>query len=178
MFTFGIERYLIAAAVVIALLGGSFGTGYWKGYAAGVAATEAKWRKLKAEMEEASEAREAQLRERGETLAAELEAAKNKVRVQTIETVRVVYKKASATRACFSPDITEILNRNSKIRESIERPDGTTQVKEHRTEVPKGGTSELAAAEWVVHAQAAHEECRAQIGRLGDWIRAAVGSKT
>lgn len=171
---FGLERYAIAAVISLALLAVVGMGSYFKGYRDGFAASEAKWSELKAEWEAASVAREKALREQGDLLAAELEAAKSKVRVETVEVVRTVYKKASATRACFTPDVTEILNRNSVIREKVERPDGT-KVIEHKTEAaPVGGTSELAAAEWVANARAAHEECRAQVGRLGDWIRAAV----
>lgn len=175
----GIERYLIALAIVCAVGAGAFGTGYWKGYRAGVAATEAKWVKLKDEWEAASRARERALREKGDALAAELEAAKTKVRVETVEVVRTIYKKASATKQCFSPDITEILNRNTRIRETIERPGAPKQVIEYKSEAPaEGGTSELAAAEWVANAQAAHEECRTQVGKLGEWIRNLVGSRS
>lgn len=167
----GIERWLVGVAIALAVLAGSNAFSYFKGYRAGFAASEAKWADLKIEWERASAARERGLRQRGDQLAAELEVARTKVRVETIEVVRTIYKKASATRQCFSPDITEVLNRNAPIRETIERPDAPKQVIDHRSEAPAGGTSELAAAEWVANARAAHEECRAQIGKLGDWIR-------
>lgn len=174
----GIERWLVSVAVALALGVGLYAGGYWKGYRAGVAATDAKWAELRTQWQTAAAARERALRQRGDDLAAELEAAKAKVRIETIEVIRTVYKKASATKSCFSPDVTEALNRNSPIRETVERPDSPKQVREHRIEPASAGTSELAAAEWVANAQAAHEECRAQVGKLGDWIRAVVGGRT
>lgn len=171
---FGIQRFLIGAAASIALLVAAFGAGYYNGHSAGVESTNAKWVKLKAEWEEASRAFERAMQKRGDALAEELEQERKKVRVQTVEVVRTVYRTASPTRPCFTPDVTAALNKAAPIVETVERPGSAPVVTEHRAQ-PEGGTSELAAAEWVANARAAHEECRAQVQKLGDWIRGLKG---
>jgi hypothetical protein len=165
----------IALLMVIAGHVGAYNAGWFRG----VAHERAVWEKEKASLLAAAQARAGVLKEKGEKLAAELELAKANVRTEYVEVIRTVKVKASATRACFTPDVTEILNRNSVIREKVERVGGGVTVIEHKTEAPaqSGGTSELAAAEWVLQAQAAHEQCRAQVGALAEWIRSIVGGR-
>jgi hypothetical protein len=149
-------------------------TGYRVGHAygwdEGVDYERARWQAERSRLLAEAAAQAEVLRAEGRAIAAELERARTDVRVQFVETVRVVRERASSTRACFNADVTAALNR-SPIRETVERPGEPPRTLE---EPAAGGTSELAAAEWVAGAQAAHEACRAQIGALAAWVRAAI----
>jgi hypothetical protein len=170
---------LLAVLLAIGVPWGAYKAGHRAGWNAGVEFERAKWQAEKAALLLAAAAEADRLRGEGKALAAALEEAKAKVRTEYVDVVRVVREKASATRACFTPDITELLNRNAPIRETVERPGAPKQVIDHRTEVaPAGGTSEAAAAEWVAGAQAAHAQCRAQVGALADWIRSATKGRS
>jgi hypothetical protein len=165
---FGLDRltlYGVGVALLILSHGGLYAYGWHKGYDS----SETKWRLERAELMARAAAEAEVMRERGDRLAAELEQARAAVRVQYVEKIRYVRAKASATRACFSGDITAALNRQP-IRETVERPGEPPRT----VEQPTGGTSELAAAEWIAGAQAAHAECRSQVQRLGDWIRSVT----
>lgn len=170
----------LAVVLAIAVPWGTYQVGYRIGWNAGVESEREVWRVERARIMAEAAATADRLRAEGRTLAAQLEAAKAAVRVEYVETVRVVRQKASATRACFEPDITAILNRNAPIRETVDRPGSPKQVIDHRSAAPapEGGTSEAAAAEWVAGARAAHDACRAQVGALADWIRAATGGRS
>jgi hypothetical protein len=167
---FGTARLqMLAIGTVVLIL--THLAAYVGGYWAGVGQEREKWMLEKARIVAQAEARSDALRAEGKRLAADLELARANVRVEYVEKLRVVYRTASATRACFTPDITAALNRNTPIRETVERPGQPAQEVVH---APTGGTSERAAAEWIAHAQAEHSACRAQVARLADWIRSAT----
>lgn len=166
----GTARLQIAAIGVVVLLLthlAAYISGYWNG----VDQERERWMLERAQIIAQAQARADTLRADGQRLAAELEVARANVRVEYVERLRVVYRTASATKSCFSGDITAALNRNTPIRERVERPDAPAQ------EVVHAGTSERAAAEWIAHAQAEHAACRQQVARLIDWIRAATGGR-
>jgi len=165
----GTTRLQFAAAGVAVLLVthlAAYVGGYWNG----VAQERDKWMLERARIVAQAEARADALRAEGKRLAADLELARANVRVEYVERVRYIRAKASVTRECFSGDVTAALNRQP-IREIVERQGEPAQVVVH---APTGGTSELAAAEWIANAQAEHASCRAQVARLADWIRAAT----
>lgn len=171
----GVERWLIGTAIVVVVLVGTYQTGYWRGWNA----SQAQWKVLKAEMELASKIREDQLRAQGEDLAAQLKAAQTRVQIRTVETIRYVRVAASKTNVSLTPDIVAELNRNSQIRETVQRdgePAQTTVLEP--TKPNTGAASEAAVAEWIAVAQAAHESCRQQVAALADWIRAATVKPT
>lgn len=161
------------AAVVLVVLAGTHLAAYLFGWHQGVTSERERWVLERAQIIAQAEAKAASMRERGERLAAELEVARANVRVQYVEKVRVVYRAASATKQCLTPDVTAALNRQP-IRETVERVGEPAQVVVH---APSGGTSEQAAAEWIANAQAEHSACRAQVARLVDWIRTATRAK-
>jgi hypothetical protein len=165
-------------AIVALLLGvpvagwAGYRIGHAYGWDEGVDYERARWQAERERMLAQAAAQAEVLRAEGRAVAAELERARADVRVQYVETVRVVRERASATRACFSPNVTASLNR-TPIRETVERPGEPPRA----AEPAAGGTSELAAAEWIAGAQAAHEACRAQVGALAAWVRAVTGSR-
>ena len=164
-------RLQIAAVLLVVLAGTHLGA-YLFGWHKGVTSERERWIVERAQIVAQAEAKAASMRERGERLAAELEVARANVRVEFVEKVRVVYRTASATKQCLTPDVTALLNRQP-IRETVERQGEPVQVVVHAT----GGTSEQAAAEWIAHAQAEHAQCRQQVARLVDWIRNATGGR-
>lgn len=168
---FGLDR-LTSIGVGLALLvishGGLYAYGWHKGYDA----SEKVWAAQKSAMLVQAAAQAEVLRERGNRLAAELEVARVNIRVEYVEKIRTVVHIASRTREALSADVTAALNARP-IRETVERPgEPPRDVVE-----PPGGTSEAAAAEWIAGAQAAHELCREQVRKLGDWIRSATGGR-
>ena len=168
---FGLDRLSsigVGLALLIVTHGGLYAYGWHRGYDA----SERVWAAQKSEMLVKAAAEAEVLRERGNRLAAELEVARANVRVELVEKLRVVDKVASRSKEALSADATAALNARP-IRETVER-----QGEPPRDVVePPSGTSEAAAAEWIAGAQAAHELCREQVRRLGDWIRSATGAK-
>ena len=168
---FGLDRLTslgVGLALLIVTHGGLYAYGWHKGYNA----SERVWAAQKSAMLVQAAAEAEVLRERGNKLAAELEVARVNIRVEYVEKIRTVVHIASRTREALSADVTAALNARP-IRETVERPNEPPRdVVE-----PPGGTSEAAAAEWIAGAQAAHELCREQVRRLGDWIRSATGAK-
>jgi hypothetical protein len=174
---FGLNRLTLAGVAVLLLLA-SHVAAYSAGWFRGVASERAAWTLERERLIAEAAVTAERLRGEGKRLAAELEVARAAVRVEYVEKIREVKVAASRTKACFTPDVTAILNRASTIRERVERPSGEVRTIEHRSEAAPAGTSEAAAAEWVANAQAAHEACRAQVGALADWIRALTGGKS
>jgi len=164
------------AGIAIAILLATHAAAYAFGWHRGADAVQARWNADRVQIIAAAQARADVLRANGERLAAALEVARANVRVEYVEKIRVVYRAASATAQCLSPDVTAALNRQP-IRETVERPGEPPRVVEHppTPPPPAGGTSELAAAEWIANAQAEHQACRAQVAGLIDWIRSATG---
>ena len=163
----GTARLQMAAIGVVVLVL-THVAAYVGGYWSGVSSERERWMLERAQIIANANAKADALRADGQRLAAELEVARANVRVQYVDKIRVVYRTASATRQCLGPDITAALNRNTPIRERVERPDAPAQ------EVVHAGTSERAAAEWIAHAQAEHAACRQQVARLVDWIRSVT----
>lgn len=159
------------AGILLLLLAATHGGAWWHGWLAGAASVQAKWDADRVQLIAAAQARADVLRANGERLAAALEEARAAVRVEYVDRVRVIYRTASATAQCLSPDVTAALN-GQPIRETVERPGEPARVVDPPP--PTGGTSELAAAEWIAHAQAEHAACRAQVSGLIDWIRSAT----
>ena len=162
---------MLAIGVVVLVL--THLAAYVGGYWSGVSSERERWMLERAQIIAQAQAKADAMRADGKRLAADLELARANVRVQYVEKVRVVYRTASKTRACFTPDVTAALNRQP-IRETVERQGEPAQVVAH---TQAGGTSELAAAEWIAHAQAEHAQCRQQVARLVDWIRNATGGR-
>lgn len=185
------SRLVWAGLVVLALMGTHVGA-YQVGYFKGVAFERTAWQAEREKVLARAAAEAERLKREGKRLAAELELAKANVRTEYIETIRTVREVASGTTRCFTPRTAAALNRGAPaaddaaarlsreavIRERVERPGAPPAVIEHRSEVGEGGTSELAAAQWIAGAQAAHEACRAQIGALADWIRSVTGGRS
>jgi len=168
---FGLDR-LTLIGVGVALLVLSHGALYAYGWHRGYDSSSAKWALEKAQIVADAQAKADVLRAQGDKLAAELEQARANVRVEYVEKIRYVRAKASATRACFSGDITAALN-NAPIREKVLRAN-----EQAADETPAlSGTSEAAAADWIAGAQAAHAQCRAQVASLVSWIRSATGTR-
>jgi hypothetical protein len=167
---FGLARLQwagIALAILVVTHTGAYAAGWFRG----VASERAVWQLERARIVAAAEARAATLRAEGDRLAAELEVARVNVRVEYVEKVRYLVRVASPAAQCLSPDVTAALNRQP-IRETVERPGEPPQTVDPPPAT--GGTSELAAAEWIAGAQAAHAECRSQVARLADWIRSVT----
>lgn len=146
---------------------------YVAGWLDGAESEREVWRAEKAALFAAAEERAQTLRERGDRLAAELELARAEVRTVYVDRIRTVYRVASATRSCLSAETTAALNRQP-IRETVERPG---EPPRQAAPPPTAGTSELAAAEWIAGAQAAHEQCRAQVSGLVEWIKAPTAGR-
>jgi hypothetical protein len=157
----------IALAVLVVTHTGAYAAGWFRGVASERAVWQAERSRIMAEAAATAE----RLRAEGNRLAAELEVARVNVRVEYVEKVRYIVRVASPTRECLSPDVTAALNR-APIRETVERPGEPPRTVEPPPAT--GGTSELAAAEWIAGAQAAHAECRSQVARLADWIRSVT----
>lgn len=157
---------MLAIGVVVLVL--THVAAYIGGYWSGASSERERWMLERAQIIAQAQAKADTLRAQGQQLAAELEVARANVRVQYVDKIRVVYRTASATKSCLSGDITAALNRNTPIRERVERPDAPAQ------EIVHAGTSERAAAEWIAHAQAEHAACRQQVARLADWIRSVT----
>ena len=171
---FGLARLQwagIALAVLIVTHMGAYAAGWFRG----VASERAVWQAERVQLLAAAEARAMTLRAEGERLAAALEQARAAVRVEYVERIRTVYRIASPSSQCLSPDVTAALNR-APIRETVERPGEPPRAVDPPPVT--GGTSELAAAEWIAGAQAAHAECRSQVQRLTDWIRSVTKGAT
>ena len=163
---FGTARLQMAAIAVAVLLlthVAAYVTGYWQG----VSSERDRWMLERAQIVAQAQAKADALRTEGKRLAADLELARAHVRIEYVERVRTVYRTASRARACLTPDVTAALNAQP-IRERVERIGSPPQEIVH-----PAGTSELAAAEWIAHAQSEHAQCRAQVARLVDWIRTA-----
>lgn len=168
---FGLDR-LTSLGVGLALLVLSHAGLYAYGWHTGYDASERVWQAEKSAIMVKAAAEAEKLRTEGRALAAELEVARANVRVEYVEKLRTVYRVASRTKEALSADVTAALNARP-IRETVERPgEPPRDVVE-----PSAGTSEAAAAEWIAGAQAAHEMCREQVRKLGDWIRSATGGK-
>ncbi len=170
---FGLARLQwagIALAILVVTHMGAYAAGWFRGVANERAVWQAERSRIMAEAAATAE----RLRGEGKRLAAELEVARVNVRVEYVEKVRYLVRVASPTRECLSPDVTASLNRQP-IRETVERPGEPPQAVDPPPAT--GGTSELAAAEWIAGAQAAHAECRNQVARLADWVR-SVTSRT
>ena len=156
----------IALAILVVTHTGAYAAGWFRG----VASERAVWQLERARIVAAAESRAVTLRAEGDRLAADLELARASVRTVYVDRIRDVVRIASPSRQCLSPDVTAALNRQP-IRETVERPGEPPRT----VEAPAvGGTSELAAAEWMAGAQAAHAECRNQVQRLADWIRSVT----
>lgn len=169
---FGTAKLQLLAISIVVLCLTHLGA-YLAGWYAGVASERDRWMLERARIVATAEQKAATLRERGDRLAADLELARANVRVEFVERVRVVYRTASATKQCFSPDVTALLNQQTPIRETVHRVGEPAKEVVHPS---PGGTSEQAAAEWIINAQAEHNACRAQVARLVDWIRSATGA--
>jgi hypothetical protein len=168
---FGLDRltlYGVGLALLVLTHGGLYAYGWHKGYDA----SERVWAAEKSAILVKSAAEAEKLRADGRALAAELEVARVNIRVEYVEKIRTVVHIASRTKGCLSADVTAALNARP-IRETVERSGEPPRD----VVAPSAGTSEAAAAEWIAGAQAAHEMCRAQVQRLGDWIRSATGSR-
>jgi hypothetical protein len=157
----------IALAVLVVTHTGAYAAGWFRGVASERAVWQAERSRIMAEAAATAE----RLRGEGKRLAAELEVARVNVRVEYVEKVRYLVRVASPTRECLSPDVTAALNR-APIRETVERPGEPPRIVDPPPAT--GGTSELAAAEWIAGAQAAHAECRSQVAKLADWIRSVT----
>lgn len=156
----------IALAILVVTHTGAYAAGWFRG----VASERAVWQLERARIVAAAESRAVTLRAEGDRLAADLELARATVRTVYVDKIRDVVRIASPSRQCLSPGVTAALNRQP-IRETVERPGEPPRA----VEAPAaGGTSELAAAEWMAGAQAAHAECRSQVARLADWIRSVT----
>jgi hypothetical protein len=167
---FGLARLQwagFALAVLVVTHGGAYAAGWFRGVASERAVWQAERSKIMAEAAATAE----RLRGEGKRLAAELEVARVNVRVEYVEKVRYLVRVASPSAQCLSPDVTSALNRQP-IRETVERPGEPPRAVDPPPAT--GGTSELAAAEWIAGAQAAHAECRNQVQRLADWIRSVT----
>ena len=160
----------IALVILVVTHGAAWSHGWFRGVASERAVWQAERSRIMAQAAAAAEV----ARGEGRRLAAEVELARATVRTEYVERLRVVYKAASPTAQCLSPDVTSALNR-APIRETVERPGEPQRAVDPPPAT--GGTSELAAAEWIAGAQAAHAECRNQVQRLADWIR-SVTSRT
>ena len=171
---FGTARIQIAL-IVLAALAGTHVVAYYTGWLNGAASERAAWTLEKERVLAQASVEAEKLRSEGKELASLLMQAEAKVRVEYVEKIVTIKEKASAVRTCFRPSVTDALNRQP-IRETVVRPGEPPTVIEHKVQV-EGGTSELAAAVWVAGAQAAHEQCRAQIGALAAWIAAATRSR-
>ena len=156
-----------ALAVLVVTHGGAYAAGWFRGVASERAVWQAERSKIMAEAAATAE----RLRGEGKRLAAELEVARVNVRVEYVDKVRYLVRVASPSAQCLSPDVTAALNR-APIRETVERPGEPPRAVDPPPAT--GGTSELAAAEWIAGAQAAHAECRNQVQRLADWIRSVT----
>lgn len=84
----------------------------------------------------------------GERLAAVLARRKSEIAKATRAKATVVQAAASEGATCLSAPVVAALN---------DQP-------------ASGATSELAAAQWMADAQAAHQACREQVIGLTDWI--------
>ena len=158
------------AGIALVLLIVSHGAAWTNGWFKGVASERAVWQAERAKIMAQAAAAAEVARGEGRRLAAELELARAEVRTVYVDRIRTIVRIASPARECLSPGVTASLNR-APIRETVERPGEPPRA----VETPAaGGTSELAAAEWIAGAQAAHAECRSQVQRLGDWIRSVT----
>lgn len=178
-----LQTLSIVLAVLLATHLAAFSAGWFKG----AASERAVWEIERAAVLQRAAAEAERLRATGDRLAAELEIAKATIRTEYVDRIVTVRETASATTRCLTPRTVAVLNRaepamsdrlnrESVIRERVDRQGTPPAVIEHRSEVPleEGGTSELAAAQWIAGAQQAHAECRAQVGALVAWVKAVV----
>lgn len=170
MMTIAIAATLVLSWVV------TYNIGWYRGWNVGIELERGKWEKERARiLLEAAIAAE-KMRTENKRIVAELEEAKAKVRTEYVEVVRVIREKASPVKQCFNGSVTDALNRNSVIREKVERPGTPPKTIEHRSEVEGGGTSELAAAEWVAQAQNNYGLCAAVVEGWQSWYRSMKAS--
>jgi hypothetical protein len=160
-----IQSVAIAVLVLALTHLGAYGLGRYH--------ERAGWIVERAQIEAQARATADRLRAEGRQLAADLELARANVRIEYRERIVTIREKASATRACFTPDVTAALNRQP-IRETVERPGEPPREVVHEP-APTAGTSERAAAEWIATAQREHAACRAQVASLVSWIKSATG---
>jgi hypothetical protein len=154
-----LERIALSLGILLVVGAGS----YWYGYTKGYAAAEKEWRAKVAQIELSAKKEAERLREEGEIISAKLVEAQSQVKIQTMETIRYVYVKASPTRLAIRADITDELNKNSRITEKVQALPASTEE--------TGGTSERAAAEALLTARSAFELCREQVIALAEWAR-------
>lgn len=173
LFSARIQYILIAIVIALATHAAAYGAGFYRG----VLSERKDWEVERARIVTEAAVNSGRLRAEGMRLAAALEEARAQVRVETVEKVRVVYQKASVTRKCFEADVTAILNRNTPIRERVERADRPAVEVVHTAATDVGGTSERAAAEWVLNAQSEYDMCRTQVVSLIEWIKALPRAK-
>ena len=175
------DKWLIALAIFAASIFGSYQVGYWRGWNA----SEMHWKLEKEREVAAAKAEAAELKARGDTLAAELVQAKARVRVETVEVVREVIRYVRPKHEAIDGRITDSLNRMSGIRESSERAvsstDGTLETDSASAPYPDrpspGATSEKAITEWAITVIGMYEICRQAHGRLAELILSSAGKQ-
>jgi hypothetical protein len=141
----------------------SYRVGHASGWSGGVAAERARWQAERARVLEQAQAQAKVARAQGRAIAAELERTRAALRADQLARSRAIDERASSTATCLSPAVAAALNA-APASETAEPQAAASSA---------GGTSERAAAGWIADAQQAHEACRAQVGALAEWIRAA-----
>jgi septal ring-binding cell division protein DamX len=91
---------------------------------------------------------EANARAAGERFGAAQAKRAAEIKAAATERANKAAAAASKNVVCLSPAVVGALNDNP----------------------PAGSASEAATAEWVAHAQQAHQQCREQVINLGQWI--------
>lgn len=167
-----LQRTAIALAILVVVLVGAYYKGYLDGYASGVSATEAKWAEEKARIEKKAREEADALREKTDELQAKLTEAEANIKIKTVETIRYIVKYASPKRVALQADLTEVLNRNMQIRETVVRPQGAEPAQTY----PEGsGTSERAMAEWAAKAIEENDRTIVRYRALVEWICSLPG---
>jgi hypothetical protein len=176
------DKWLIALAIMVAALVGTYQVGYWRGYNA----SEQHW-KLAKEVEVALAKEEAtELRAKGEVLSAELKLAKANIRVETVEVIREVIRYVRSDREAIDGRVTDRLNRLSGIRESTSpvsstagtaEADATAAADPDRPSAQVGGTSEKAIVSWAATVIGMYEACRQTHNALVELLTASAGKQ-
>jgi len=141
---------VVSAGLLIIVIthGVSFAVGHYQG-----SATE----RVKAAQERAvasalAKQAEDNARAAGERLGAAQAKRAAEIKAAAVARAGKATEAASPSAVCLSPAVVGALN----------------------DDPPAGSASEAATAEWIAHAQAAHEQCREQVINLREWVNAVT----
>jgi hypothetical protein len=157
------------AAIAIVVIGMSLVIAYWRGWVGGANYERQKWEVKTAQMHANAVRQQNEWRVRSDKLSMELINANTQIDSMAVKIRDLLTTRVSASRQCFSADVTRMLNTISPIRETV-TPVAGTDAAPAAAAADSGGSSERAVAVALVEARTGYEKCRTQLHKLIDWV--------